>query len=65
MVQDVDVSYQYLSHYLVDDELKKIHDAYESGEMLTGSRKKIAIKELWTYVEGFQKRRTQVNESER
>jgi tryptophanyl-tRNA synthetase len=60
---DVDVSYQYLSYFLEDDdELKKIHDAYESGEMLTGELKKIVIKELWTYVEGFQKRRAQVND---
>jgi tryptophanyl-tRNA synthetase len=60
---DVDVSYQYLSYFLEDDEeLKKIHDAYESGEMLTGELKKTAIKELWKYVEGFQKRRAQVTE---
>ena len=60
---DVDVSYQYLSYFLEDDEeLKKIHDAYESGEMLTGELKKAAIKELWTYVEGFQKLRAQVND---
>ena len=60
---DVDVSYQYLSYFLEDDEeLKKIHDAYESGEMLTGELKKIVIKELWTYVEGFQKRRAQVTD---
>ena len=45
-----------------DEELKKIHDAYESGEMLTGELKKITIKELWTYVEGFQKLRAQVND---
>jgi len=60
---DVDVSYQYLSYFLEDDEeLKKIHDAYESGEMLTGELKKITIKELWTYVEGFQTRRAQVKD---
>jgi len=45
-----------------DEELKNIHDAYESGEMLTGELKKAAIKELWTYVEGFQKLRAQVND---
>ena len=60
---DVDVSYQYLSYFLEDDdELRKIHDAYEAGEMLTGELKKIAIKELWAYVEGFQKRRAQVTD---
>jgi len=59
----VDVSYQYLSYFLEDDdELNKIHDAYECGEMLTGELKKIVIKELWTYVEGFQKRRAQVTD---
>jgi len=57
------VSYQYLSYFLEDDdELNKIHDAYESGDMLTGELKKIVIKELWTYVEGFQKHRAQVTD---
>jgi len=60
---DVDVSYPYSSYFLEDDEeLKKIHDAYESGEMLTGEVKKITVEELWTYVEGFQKHRAQVND---
>jgi hypothetical protein len=30
--------------------------------MLTGELKKTAIKELWKYVEGFQKRRAQVKD---
>jgi tryptophanyl-tRNA synthetase len=60
---EVDVSYQYLSYFLEDDgELKKIHDAYEKGEMLTGELKKIVIAELWEYVRGFQERRAKVTD---
>src|SRR5271168_5228611 len=50
------------SSIFMSDNLKKIQNAYESGEMLTGELKKAAIKELWTYVEGFQKLRAQVND---
>ena len=47
-----------LSYFLQDDEeLKRIHDAYEAGEMLTGELKKIAINEIWGYVSKFQERR--------
>ena len=54
----VDVSYQYLSYFLEDDEeLQRIHDQYESGEMLTGELKKIVIKELWDSISQFQERR--------
>jgi tryptophanyl-tRNA synthetase len=59
----VDVSYQYLSYFLEDDaELRRIHDAYESGEMLTGELKKIVINELWAYVSKFQQRRAKVTD---
>ena len=52
---DVDVSYQYLSYFLEnDDELKKIHDMYEFSEILLSKLKKLAIKELWAYIERFQ-----------
>jgi len=61
----VDVAYQYLSYFLDDDEeLKKIHDAYESGEMLTGELKKIAIKEIWGYISRFQERRAKISDEE-
>jgi tryptophanyl-tRNA synthetase len=61
----VDVSYQYLSYFLDDDdELKRIHDAYESGEMLTGELKKIAINEISDYVNKFQERRAKITDEE-
>ena len=61
----MDVSYQYLSYFLEDDEeLKRIHDAYETGQMLTGELKKIAIDEIWRYVSEFQKRRARITDEE-
>jgi len=60
---NVDVPYQYLEYFLEDDEeLKRIHDAYEAGEMLTGELKKIAIKEIWEYVGQFQERRKNISD---
>jgi tryptophanyl-tRNA synthetase len=62
---DVDVSYQYLSYFLDDDEeLQRIHDSYESGEMLTGELKKIAINEIWGYISKFQQRRAKISDEE-
>ena len=59
------MSYQYLTYFLEDDdELQRIHDAYESGEMLTGELKKIAIKEIWSYVNKFQQRRGKITDEE-
>ena len=61
----MDVSYQYLSYFLEDDEeLKRIHDAYETGQMLTVELKKIAIDEIWRYVSEFQKRRARITDEE-
>ena len=61
----MDVSYQYLSYFLDDDdELKRIHDAYEAGEMLTGELKKITINEIWRYVSKFQERRSKITDEE-
>jgi hypothetical protein len=45
-------------------ELQRIHDAYESGEMLTGELKKIAIKEIGAYVSIFQGRRAKISDEE-
>jgi len=54
-----------LSYFLEDDdELQRIHDAYESGEMLTGELKKIAIKEISAYVSKFQERRARISDDE-
>ncbi|KZF19595.1 tryptophanyl-tRNA synthetase [Xylona heveae TC161] len=60
---DVDVSFQYLTFFLEDDaELERIKVAYQKGEMLTGELKQICIRELQTYVKGFQERRAQVTD---
>lgn len=57
----VDVAYQYLTFFLEDDEkLQEIKEKYESGEMMTGEIKAIAIKELQEYVEAFKERRAKV-----
>lgn len=60
----VDVSYQYLTFFLEDDEeLERIRLAYESGEMLTGELKAICIRELQKYVAAFQERRAKVDDA--
>jgi tryptophanyl-tRNA synthetase len=58
---DKDVSYQYLTFFLEDDEeLERIRKAYWSGEMLTGELKAKCIAELQVYVKSFQERRAKV-----
>ncbi|PQE32971.1 hypothetical protein CJF32_00001468 [Rutstroemia sp. NJR-2017a WRK4] len=60
---DKDVSFQYLTFFLEDDEeLEKIKKAYRSGEMLTGELKARCIQELQAYVKGFQERRSAVTD---
>ncbi|KAH0536434.1 tryptophan--tRNA ligase [Glutinoglossum americanum] len=60
---DVDVSYQYLTFFIEDDEeLENIRVAYQKGEMLTGELKQRCIKELQMYVAGFQERKKEVTE---
>lgn len=60
----VDVSYQYLTFFLEDDEeLEKIRVAYQKGELLTGELKAKCIEELQLYVKGFQERRAKVDEA--
>lgn len=55
---DKDVSFQYLTFFLEDDEeLERIRVAYRKGEMLTGELKQICIAELQNYVKAFQERR--------
>lgn len=62
---DVDVSFQYLTFFLEDDdELERIRKAYKSGEMLTGELKKLCITELQTYVKDFQDRRAKVTDAD-
>lgn len=58
---DVDVSYQYLTFFLEDDdELERINVSYRKGEMLTGELKQRCIKELQEYVKAFQERKAAV-----
>lgn len=58
-----DVSYQYLTFFLEDDEeLEKIRVEYSTGKMLTGEIKQKCAEELQKYVLGFQERRAKVTD---
>ncbi|CAI2164360.1 11778_t:CDS:10 [Funneliformis geosporum] len=60
---DVDVSYQYLSVFLDDDEeLALIYEKYKSGEMLTGELKARCIEVLQNFVGDFQKKKSQITD---
>ncbi|KIY03299.1 uncharacterized protein Z520_01766 [Fonsecaea multimorphosa CBS 102226] len=60
---DVDVPYKYLTFFLEDDdELAKIKEQYEKGELMTGELKALCIKELQQYVGDFQERRKKVSD---
>lgn len=62
---DVDVSYQYLSFFLDDDEeLQKIYDDYKAGTLLTGQLKARCIKLLQEFVKDFQERRSKITDDE-
>ncbi|KAF8237720.1 tryptophanyl-tRNA synthetase [Tricholoma matsutake] len=58
---DVDVSYQYLSFFLEDDEeLEQIGKDYRSGKLLTGQLKAKCIDLLQRFVADFQQRKAKV-----
>lgn len=60
---DVDVAFQYLTFFLEDDEdLESIRQSYLKGELLTGELKARCIKELQTFVAGFQERKKAVTD---
>merc|ERR1712088_697853 len=60
---EVDVSYQYLTFFLEDDEkLEKIRKDYTSGELLTGHLKKELIDVLTPIIEEHQKRRKTITD---
>ncbi|KZV99120.1 tryptophanyl-tRNA synthetase [Exidia glandulosa HHB12029] len=62
---DVDVSFQFLSFFLEDDdELKKIEEDYRAGTMLTGQLKQKAIQILQGIVKDFQDRKAKVTDEE-
>jgi tryptophanyl-tRNA synthetase len=55
---DVDVSYQWLTFFEEDDDkLKRIHDDYKSGKLLTGELKQILIDKLNEFLKEHQQRR--------
>jgi len=52
---DIDVSYQYLTFFEEDDnKLKKIHDDYESGKLLTGELKAITAEKIGKFLKKHQ-----------
>ncbi|KAK0481781.1 hypothetical protein IW261DRAFT_1472436 [Armillaria novae-zelandiae] len=60
---DVDVSYQYLTCLLEDDdEIAKIGEDYRAGRMLTGQLKAKCIETLQKFVADFQEKRAKVTE---
>ncbi|KAF2879243.1 hypothetical protein ILUMI_26930 [Ignelater luminosus] len=60
---DVDISYQYLTFFLEDDEkLEQIRKDYTSGAILTGELKKILIDVLTPLVQQHQERRSKITD---
>ena len=55
---DIDVSYQYLTHFLEDSKkLREIYDDYKSGKMLTGELKKITADTINKFLKEHQAKR--------
>jgi len=56
---DIDISYQYLRIFFEPDDnaLKKIHDDYKSGKMLTGELKAILIEKINNFLKIHQENR--------
>ncbi|CAI6374906.1 unnamed protein product [Macrosiphum euphorbiae] len=62
---NVDISYQYLKHFLEsDEELIKIEKAYTSGKMLTGELKKILIESISKIVQEHQTNRSKITDDD-
>ncbi|XP_049878063.1 tryptophan--tRNA ligase, cytoplasmic [Pectinophora gossypiella] len=60
---EVDISYKYLTFFLDDDErLAQIKKDYESGQLLTGELKKIAIDTITPIITEYQARRAAVTD---
>jgi len=60
---DIDISFQYLSFFLDDDEkLEMIRDKYSSGQMLTGELKKELISVLQELVRNHQEMRKTITD---
>ncbi|MFH1442839.1 MAG: tryptophan--tRNA ligase [Candidatus Micrarchaeota archaeon] len=55
---DIDISYQWLTFFEEDDaKLKKIHDEYKSGKLLSGELKLILIEKLQAFMKEHQRKR--------
>ena len=53
---DIDVSFQYLRYFEDNDkELKKVHDDYKAGKLLSGELKQILIEKMTKFLEDHQK----------
>ncbi|VVC88353.1 tryptophan--tRNA ligase, cytoplasmic [Leptidea sinapis] len=60
---DVDISFKYLTFFLEDcDRLAEIRAAYESGQLLTGELKQIAIETITPIIRDYQARRSKVTD---
>ncbi len=61
---DIDVSYQYLRIFFEQDDnkLKKIHDDYKSGSLLTGELKSILIEKINEFLKSHQEKREKAKE---
>ncbi|XP_019866037.1 tryptophan--tRNA ligase, cytoplasmic [Aethina tumida] len=60
---DVDISFQYLTFFLEDDEkLEQIRQDYSSGKLLTGELKKILIETLTPVVTEHQRKRAEITD---
>ena len=59
---DIDISYQMLRYGLMfdDKKLKKVHDDYKSGKLLTGELKQILIEKISAFLVEHQKKRKNV-----
>ncbi len=56
---DVDVAYQWLNYFFESDDkkLKKIHDDYKSGKLLTGELKSYLVDKINAFLKEHQKKR--------
>jgi len=62
---DVDISYQYLKHFLENnEELIKIEKDYTSGQMLTGELKKILIECITKIIQEHQTNRIKITDDD-
>jgi len=62
---DIDVSFQYLRLFEPSDKkLEEIYNDYKSGKLLTGELKKIAIKQISSFLTEHQKKRNKITQKD-